>query len=151
MADHAARENDKKLLVASFVLTVLVFAAFGLFLMPGRGVGYAPPQPIPFSHALHAGKRHIQCLYCHSNADKSPKSNVPSVAVCMNCHTVIDRAVGQAEPSPHIAKIREAYANNTPIQWTKVHVLPDFVYFNHSRHVQRGVACETCHGNVSGM
>jgi hypothetical protein len=151
MADHAAHENEKKLIVASFVLTVLTIVAFGLFLMPGRGVGYAPPQPIPFSHALHAGKRKIQCLYCHSNADKSPKSNVPAVAVCMNCHTVIDRAVGQTEPSPWIAKIREAYANNTPIQWTKVHVLPDFVYFNHSRHVQHGVACETCHGNVADM
>ena len=150
MADHAA-QKDKKLIIASFALTIFGIVALGLFLMPGRGVGYAPPQPIPYSHALHAGKRKIQCLYCHSNADKSPKSNVPSVAVCMNCHTVIDRAVGQTEPSPHIAKIREAYANNTPIQWTKVHVLPDFVYFNHSRHVQKGVACQTCHGPVQEM
>ncbi len=154
MAEHPdspAHEKEKKLIVASFILTVLTIAAFGLFLMPGRGVGYAPSQPIPFSHALHAGKRKIQCLYCHSNADKSPKSNVPAVAVCMNCHRVVDRAVGQTEPSPHIQKLVEAYNNNTPVQWTKVHVLPDFVYFNHQRHIERGLSCETCHGNVANM
>ncbi len=149
--DPSAHEKEKKIIVASFVLTVLTIVAFGLFLMPGRGVGYAPAQPIPFSHALHAGKRKIQCLYCHSNADKSAKSNVPSVAVCMNCHLVVDRAVGQKDPSPYIQQIRDAFANNTPLQWVKVHVLPDFVYFNHQRHVQRGVSCETCHGNVANM
>ena len=73
------------------------------------------------------------------------------VQTCALPISVVDRAEGQTEPSPHIAKIREAYANGTPIQWTKVHVLPDFVYFNHSRHVQRGVSCETCHGNVANM
>ena len=120
MADQhnsAAHTKEKKLIIASFLLSVLAIVALGLFLMPGRGVGYAPAQPIPYSHKLHAGKRKIQCLYCHSNTDKSAKANVPSVAVCMNCHTVVDRAEGQTEPSPHIAKIREAYANGTPIQW----------------------------------
>lgn len=156
MAEHHdspahGHQTDKKIIVASFVLTVLTIVAFGLFLMPGRGVGYAPSQPIPFSHALHAGKRKIQCLYCHSNADKSPKSNVPSVNVCMNCHLVVDRAAGAKDPSPFIQQIRDAAANNKPIQWVKVHVLPDFVYFNHARHVQRGVSCETCHGNVANM
>jgi Cytochrome c7 and related cytochrome c len=148
MAEHrdsTANQKEKKLIVASFVATVLVLAVVGLFLMPGRGVGYSPAQPIPFSHARHAGKRHIQCLYCHSNADKSPKANVPAVAVCMNCHRVV------LVDSPWIKKLTEAYDNNTPIQWIKVHVLPDFVYFNHQRHVQRGLDCSQCHGNVPGM
>ena len=148
MADHQnshGHENEKKIVFGSVIITILTVVAFGIFLMPGRGVGYAPSQPIPYSHELHAGKRKIQCLYCHSNVDKSPKANVPSVAVCMNCHRVVrtDR--------PAIQKLAEAYEKNEPVQWVKVHVLPDYVYFNHQRHVQKGVSCDTCHGDVAAM
>lgn len=141
-AEHA---KERKLVVASFFLTVITIIAFGIFLMPGRGVGYAPAQPIPFNHQLHAGKRKIQCQYCHSNVEKSPHANVPTSAVCMNCHRVAltDR--------PLIKQLTEYHDNNKPIQWVNVHVLPDYVYFNHQRHVQKGVACETCHGNVAEM
>ncbi len=148
MAEHRdspAHDKEKKLIIVCFILTVLTIAAFGFYLMPGRGVGYAPAQPIPFSHALHAGTRKIQCIYCHSNVEKSALANPPSVAVCMNCHRVVKTE------SPWIQKLTEAYDSNKPIQWVNVHVLPDFVYFNHQRHIQRGVSCETCHGNVAAM
>lgn len=143
--DNHEHQTEKKLILASFVLTIVTIVAFGIFLLPGRGVGYAPSQPIPFSHKLHAGDRKIQCLYCHSNVDKSAHANVPSSAVCMNCHRVVKTE------SPWIQKLTEMYDKNEPVQWVNVHVLPDYVYFNHQRHIQRGVSCETCHGNVAAM
>lgn len=148
MADHRnsnEHANEKKIIIASFFLVLLAVIGITIFLLPARGVGYAPSQPIPFSHELHAGKRKIQCLYCHSNVDKSPHANVPSTAVCMNCHRVVK------VDSPYIKKIWESFEQNKPIQWVHVHVLPDFVYFNHSRHIQKGVSCEVCHGNVADM
>ena len=148
MAEHRTaheHEKEKKLILLSFIVTVITIVGFAIFLMPGRGVGYAPSQPIPFSHKLHAGQRKIQCLYCHSNIDKGPLANVPSTAVCMNCHSVVKT------DSPWIQKLTESYKKNEPMQWVKVHVLPDFVYFNHQRHIQRGLSCDTCHGNVANM
>lgn len=142
-AEEVAKE--KKLILLSFVVVVVTVLAFAVFLMPARGVGYAPPQPIPFSHELHAGVRKIQCIYCHSNVDKSPHANIPSTQVCLNCHRVVKT------DSPLIQKILESEATGKPIQWIHVHVLPDFVYFNHQRHVQKGVSCDTCHGNIPGM
>src|SRR5690606_10903716 len=103
----------------------------------------APSQPFPFSHAVHAGDRKIQCLYCHSNIEKSAHANIPSTAVCMNCHLVVKT------DSPWIQKLTEMYNNDEPIKWVNVHVLPDYVYFNHQPHIQRGVSCDTCHGNVA--
>jgi hypothetical protein len=137
--------NEKKLLIISLIIVLLTMGVFAFFLMPARGVGYSPAQPIPFSHELHAGVKKIQCMYCHSNVDKSPHSNIPSTQVCLNCHRVVKT------DSPLIQKIIESEATNKPIQWVNVHVLPDFVYFNHQRHVQKGVSCDTCHGNVAGM
>lgn len=142
MSEH---QTDKRLLVASFLLVLVTCAVFAVFLMPSRGIGYAPTQPIPFSHELHAGVRKIQCTYCHSNVDKSAHANVPSTAVCMNCHSQVKT------DSPHVQKIIESYKQNKPIQWVNVHVLPDFVYFNHARHVQKGISCDTCHGQVQTM
>lgn len=148
MAEHRnahEQQKEKKLIIGSFVLTIITIVLFGIFLMPGRGVGYSPSQPIPFSHQRHAGIRKMQCLYCHSNVDKSPHANVPSSSVCMNCHRVV------LTDSPWIKKLTEAHDKNEPIQWVNVHVLPDYVYFNHQRHIQKGIACETCHGNVASM
>lgn len=107
--------------------------------------GYAPEQPIPFSHKLHAGDNKINCLYCHSGAEKSRHATIPSMNVCMNCHSVVK------VDSPHIQKLRKAYSEGKPIEWVRVHELPDFVYFPHKRHVAMGVSCETCHGDVKGM
>lgn len=132
-------------------LITLLIVGSSLFLTsckkrPGIGynTGYAPKQPIPYSHELHAGKYKIDCLYCHVNAEVSRHATVPSLNICMNCHLT----VGQGD---NIQKIRDAYANNTPIEWTKVHMLPDFVHFNHKPHVRKGVACQTCHGPIEKM
>ena len=110
----------------------------------GYNDGYAPKQPIPFSHKLHAGTYKMQCLYCHTGAESSRHAAVPSLNICMNCHLT----VGQGE---QIQKIRDAYANKTSVKWVKVHMLPDFVHFNHKPHVRKGVACQECHGKVEEM
>lgn len=140
-----AHKLDKKFLVVGAIAIILAVLAFAAYLYPGRGVGYAPAQPIPFSHKLHAGERKIQCQYCHSAVDRSAHSNIPSATVCLNCHRYVKTE------SPHIKKLWEAVEKNQPIQWIQVHVLPDFVYFNHECHIQRGISCEQCHGNVQQM
>src|SRR5262245_65165382 len=107
--------------------------------------GYAPAQPIAFSHKLHAGDNQVPCLYCHSSARTSRHAGIPPLNVCMNCHAIL------AKQTVEIEKLKEAVQRNQPIAWTKVHNLPDFVYFNHSQHVGAGVACESCHGAVKTM
>ncbi|MEQ1723559.1 MAG: cytochrome c3 family protein [Pseudobdellovibrio sp.] len=111
----------------------------------GYNVGYAPEQPIPFSHELHVGTHKMQCQYCHSQVEYSKASNVPALSTCMNCHQQV------ATDKDNIKKIREAYADNKPIEWVKVHMLPDHVQFNHQAHVSRGVNCQTCHGPIEKM
>lgn len=111
----------------------------------GINLGYAPTQPIPFSHKRHAGDNNIPCMYCHSNADKSRHATVPSMNVCMNCHQVVKT------DSPLIKQVTQHYKENKPIEWVKVHDVPDFVFFDHKRHVKKGIACQTCHGPVETM
>ena len=108
-------------------------------------VGYAPVQPVPFSHAKHVQEVGLDCRYCHSNVDKSGHSNVPTAQTCMNCHSVIKAN------SPLLAPVRESYANGTPVPWVWIHQTPDYAYFNHSIHVNRGVSCVECHGKVNEM
>ena len=108
-------------------------------------VGYAPEQPVPFSHALHSGQLGVNCLYCHASAEKAAHSSVPTTETCMNCHARIKTK------SPLLQPVRDSWANETPIKWVNVHDLPDFVYFNHSAHVSRGVGCVSCHGRVDTM
>jgi hypothetical protein len=108
-------------------------------------VGYQPTQPIPFSHATHVSKVGLDCRYCHSNVEKAAHSNIPTTETCMNCHKQVKT------DSPHIKKLTEYYNNNTPIEWVRVHMLPDYVYFNHSAHVNVGVSCVQCHGKVNKM
>lgn len=105
-------------------------------------VGYAPAQPVPFSHALHNGQLGIDCRYCHTAVDRAAHSNVPTTETCMNCHERIHTK------SPALAPVRESWANNEPVDWVRVHSLPDFVYFNHSAHVTRNVSCVSCHGRM---
>lgn len=117
----------------------------------GRSKGYAPEQPINFSHKIHAGVNQINCLYCHSSAEKSKSASIPSVNVCMNCHKAVQEGRSPAGTA-EIAKIVEAYNNNTPIKWVKIHNLPDHVYFNHAQHVKAGkIECQTCHGPIETM
>lgn len=113
----------------------------------GYNKGYSPEQPIAFSHELHVGTHKIQCQYCHNQVERSKTSNIPSLATCMNCH---QQVTGRQNPEA-IKKIREAYADGKSIEWVKVHMLPDHVQFNHQAHVQKGVSCQTCHGEIEKM
>lgn len=112
-------------------------------------LGYQPNQPVPYSHALHAGELGMDCRYCHTTVERSAEAAVPPAATCMNCHTTI------RPTSEKLLPIRQAYAENTSVAWTRVHDLPDYVYFDHSIHVGNGrgwgIGCETCHGRVDQM
>jgi len=108
-------------------------------------VGYQPIQPLPFSHTLHAGDLGIDCRYCHTSVERSNVATVPPTATCMNCHKLIKTQ------SEKLAPIRQSYQTGKPIEWTRVHLLPEYVYFNHSAHITAGVGCESCHGNVAQM
>lgn len=107
--------------------------------------GYKPDQPIPFSHKLHAGTYKIDCRYCHTGVEAGKRSSIPSVNVCMNCHRTVKTE------SPWIKKIANAYNDNKPLAWEKVHLLPDFVKFSHFQHIKAGKDCKTCHGLVETM
>lgn len=107
--------------------------------------GYEPAQPIAFSHALHAGEMKMNCQYCHFGAAQSRHAGVPPANVCMGCHKNVKTG------SPEIIKLTQAVAENRPIEWTRVHRLPDFVWFSHQNHVAAKVACQTCHGPVETM
>ncbi|GAA4834274.1 c-type cytochrome [Algivirga pacifica] len=131
----------------SFVFVILVAKAL-LDGVMGIGVqqGYAPDQPIKFSHKLHAGYYEIDCQYCHTGVEKSKNANIPSANICMNCHSQV------RTDSEEIQKIYAAIENDQPIQWVRIHNLPDLSYFNHSQHVKvGGVECETCHGDIKEM
>jgi hypothetical protein len=109
------------------------------------GVGAAPPQPIQFSHKHHVTDDGIDCRYCHTSVETSSFAGMPDTKTCMNCHSQI-----YAE-SPALAPVRESFESGNPIAWTRVNALPDYVYFDHSIHVQKGVGCSSCHGDVDNM
>ena len=102
-------------------------------------------QPVQFSHKHHSGDDGIDCRYCHTSVETSSDAGMPPTRTCMNCHSQI------WADSPYLAPVRESWKTGKPIEWTRVHDLPDYVYFNHSIHVNKGVGCSTCHGNVSNM
>jgi len=107
--------------------------------------GYSPDQPIAFPHRVHSGENKIPCLYCHYGARMSRHAGIPSASICMNCHKMLEKQTVQIE------KLREAVQMQRPIRWVRVHTLPDFVSFNHSRHVLSGVMCQRCHGPIETM
>ena len=102
-------------------------------------------QPVPFSHEHHVGGLGIDCRYCHTTVEKSSFANIPATKICMNCHSQMWAS------SPTLEPVRESYRTGRSIEWTRVNDLPDFVYFNHSIHVHKGVGCQTCHGRVDKM
>lgn len=108
-------------------------------------IGYQPEQPVPYSHALHVGQLGMDCRYCHNTVEESAFASIPPTQTCMNCHTTI------RPESEKLVPVRESYATGMPVEWIRVHDLPDFVYFNHSAHVRRGVGCAECHGRVDKM
>lgn len=156
--DPSATANDRFQFPrwANYLFPALLIIAIGLLtyvpllwtlaLSPDtRAVGYEPKQPLPFSHAMHAGKLRMDCRYCHSTVESAAFAAIPPTQLCMNCHASI-----KAE-SPWIQPVRKSFESGLPIAWIKVHDVPDFVYFNHSAHINKGVACESCHGRIDQM
>jgi len=131
------------------VLTVFVITYYASY-AERQGVGNMPAQPIAYSHKLHAGDLKIDCRYCHSDVEKSRFANVPSAKVCMNCHSQIKKD-SLKQDSPEIQKLTDYYTKGIPIEWKRVHRVPDFAYFNHSVHVNKGIDCSNCHGNIANM
>jgi hypothetical protein len=105
----------------------------------------AREQPVPFSHAHHVGGLGIDCRYCHTTVESSSFANIPPTKTCMNCHSQIWSA------SPTLEPVRASFRTGASIRWTRVYDLPDFVYFNHSIHIAKGIGCESCHGRVDRM
>jgi len=158
------------------MMAVVLFIIGGYYVIQGaiglgRQKGYQPVQPIYYSHKVHAGTNQINCLYCHGGAQEGKHANIPSLNVCMNCHMAISEYSGaklyteegnEVNGTAEIQKIysytgwdpsQKKYANpEKPIEWIKIHNLPDHVYFNHSQHVKAGkVQCQTCHGPITEM
>jgi hypothetical protein len=133
--------------VVAFIFVVMIGkAVFDKFYSIGIQQGYAPDQPIAFSHKLHAGMYEIDCNYCHTGVNKGKSATIPAANVCMNCHNAIKTE------SPEIKKIWKAVEKNKPIKWVRVHNLPDLAYFNHAQHVKvGGIECQKCHGPVQEM
>jgi hypothetical protein len=140
-----------------FIVASLGFKAVinGLYSI-GIQQGYAPKQPIAFSHKIHAGDNQIDCKYCHTGVIKSKSATIPSINICMNCHRAVKTE------SPQIQKLWAAAdwqpetnsygPNQRPIEWVRIHNLPDLAYFNHSQHVVvGGIECQTCHGPIETM
>jgi hypothetical protein len=144
---------------SSDIIMKVVGAVLGLGALAGAGAytyytyptvidtGYQPEQPVPYSHKLHAGQMGLDCYYCHSTVYKAAYAAVPSTETCINCH-----GQNRVKPnSPRLALVQESYKTGQPIPWVQIHHLPDYVYFNHSAHLNAGVSCVSCHGRVDQM
>jgi formate-dependent nitrite reductase cytochrome c552 subunit len=142
----SANKLPLQIIIYLGVLAAIATAGVTYYMTPKyTRVGYAPVQPVPFSHAKHVNEVGMDCRYCHSNVDKSYHSNVPTSQTCMNCHNQIKTT------SPLLAPIRESYETGKAVPWVWIHKTPDYAYFNHSIHVNRGVSCVECHGKVNEM
>lgn len=108
-------------------------------------VGYRPKQPVPYSHKLHAGDLGMDCRYCHTSVEREAHANVPPTRTCMNCHTLVK------PESDKLALVRTSFETGRPIKWVRVHQLPEYAYFNHSAHINAGVGCISCHGDIAQM
>lgn len=146
--------NFKEFIKSNRVVGIASFLFIGIFVKScidglytiGIQQNYQPSQPIAFSHKVHAGQYEIDCNYCHTGVNISKSANIPSVNICMNCHNAINT------DKPEIQKILTAYEENRPIEWVRVHNLPDLAYFNHKQHVAvGGLDCATCHGPIEEM
>jgi hypothetical protein len=140
--------NKLPLAIVSIVILGLagVIGFFSFFGSPRyTDAGYRPQQPVPYSHALHAGQLGMDCRYCHHTIESAAHANLPPTQTCMNCHKLI------LPESSRLMLVRESWSSGQPIAWTKVHLLPDYVYFNHSAHLKAGIGCFSCHGNVARM
>ncbi len=130
---------------AALAVLLSVAAAALVYLDIPYPVGFGPRQPIPFSHRVHVQVKRVSCFMCHTEAARSSRAGIPPLQTCLLCHARIIRSY------PYIAQLREQFARNQPVVWQRVNWLPEFVYFNHSMHIQRGFDCGRCHGDVSSM
>ncbi|MCA9666286.1 MAG: cytochrome c3 family protein [Myxococcales bacterium] len=128
------------------VLGGLIFAIWYWFSPQYTDVGYQPRQPIPFSHKLHAGNLGLDCRYCHNTVERAAHAAIPPTSTCMGCHEKLVKP-----NSIPLAPLRAAHAAGKPVKWVKVHMLPDYAYFNHSVHLAAGVGCTSCHGRIDQM
>ncbi len=147
-----------RLIKAKFVHIIVIFISVfimgEIIIVEAQGLGrqqyYSPDQPIAFSHKVHVGQNKIDCKYCHTTAEKSMHAGIPSTQLCMNCHNVVKE--GKTTGKDEIAKIYKSLETNKPIEWVKVHNLPDHVFFSHAQHVKVGkLDCKECHGPVETM
>jgi hypothetical protein len=125
-------------------LYAVLLVAYG-FSPVTTDVGYRPQQPIPFSHQLHANELGMDCRYCHNTVERAAHAAIPPTRTCMNCHSQIHK------DSPNLEAMRVSYESGRPIPWIRVHDLPDYAYFSHEAHVNRGVSCVSCHGRIDHM
>ncbi len=142
----SANKLPLQIIVFLFVFGGIATAGVTYYMTPKyTRVGYAPVQPVPFSHALHAGQLGLDCRYCHTTVETSRHAGLPGASICLTCHSQLytDAAV--------LAPLRESARSGRPVAWQRVHALPDFVFFDHSVHVARGVACAECHGRIDQM
>ncbi len=166
------------LVLALLYSTISLVSLLGTVHLPGNDQGYSPEQPIAYSHRLHAGELGVPCLYCHSGAEKSRHAGIPSADVCMNCHNFVtapmidvraEEKLAETEGrkarlvvSPELRKLYDAFGldenlkpdparTTRPIEWVRVHRVPDYVYFDHRPHVAAGIDCRRCHGAVETM
>ena len=134
------------MIIGILLVGTAVTAGVWYYMSPSYArVGYQPIQPVAFSHNIHAGQLGMDCRYCHNAVEKSWYSNIPASSVCMNCHNQV------LKDDPRLALVRDSAQSGKPIEWIQIHRVPDFVYFNHSVHVDRGVSCVECHGRVDKM
>ena len=145
------------LAIAAAAGAVFAGAMGGLITDPQTlNVGYQPEQPVPFSHAIHAGQLKMDCRYCHNTVFDAAHAAVPPTATCINCHSPANDQGVTALTAVHtesakLAPIRESWNTGRGVAWKRVHNLPEFVYFNHAAHVNSGVSCKTCHGRIDQM
>ncbi|MBB3230937.1 cytochrome c3 family protein [Halomonas stenophila] len=131
--------------ILALLMAISVFA-YVVYRSPYQtDVGYAPAQPVPFSHQHHVGGLGLDCRYCHSGAETSDVAGLPPTLTCMTCHSQ------EWLNAEMLSPVRQSLANRTPLRWTRVHDLPDYTYFSHRAHVNNGVGCESCHGRVDRM
>lgn len=131
------------------ILVIVVLMAFVLTYFVSRserdGLGYEPDQPINYSHKLHAGDLAIDCKYCHIGVERTRHASVPSVDICMNCHTI-----ARAD-QPEIQKLTAYFKSGKPLEWNRIHKTPEYCFFNHSVHINKGMDCKHCHSAVERM
>ncbi len=125
-------------------LYVVFIVAYG-FSPQTTDVGYAPQQPVPFSHKTHAGDLGMDCRYCHNTVEHAAHAAIPPTQTCMNCHAQIHKLSAKLEP------LRKSWETGDSMEWVRVHDLPGYAYFNHAAHVNRGVSCVECHGRIDQM